>query len=719
MEGVNSSVQCFACAPGSYSSGGLRACIPAPAGKYVQSSRQSSPVDCTIGTYNANIGSTSKDDCTPCPSGLFTAITGAISLQQCVGGVFVCPPGNQSSSPTPPSTLSQCAPLTCPSPLSPSALATSLGTFSDLSYATALLQSKGCAGCASGFTGTPGSCVQCTAGAAGLCPGLMSLPLWNFSDPIGLPPTLRGGASPWSACPRLNAPPSSASAPSSSASAPPKLTRAQQAAATGGSLLCALLAVAVLVARAPLSFTKGSFSRLETLAKGVDLYALSHEVREGGFPTKKATVLGGVFTLLGITAIFTYGLYMIFQFLDANTLVQRSLGAYTEASRQALLSLPWATAVLPYPPTLPTSSTGLVLRVTVDGEPGACATPLAFSYSGLLEGGAWALTSTANCGGSGVSQHTLTCASCSLTPQASVSLLMHYSCQSLLLEAAAIPSYPAGDTTFFMADPTVTAASSRGFLSALTWTITPLPTVVLDYVTAGSSGSARGYSLSTQELSPPPPQVLPSAGRFQGDTKPSLLVQPLAASVNVTIALPVSSTQEVISLTPLVPWTQVLANIVGLGSLLGVIGVAFGMAEAKLAAPPAKLAGLVGGPLHGGENSEPLEDLLARQCVLESELKEHGAKIQRALERLKGGAKGKEGGSQGVPLEPAPNVAQQAPGEMLQQNPLHSGHSINAASLSSDTATTAAASQWDRHSDGTDVWYVHRMTGEASWTIPG
>jgi hypothetical protein len=261
---------------------------------------------------------------------------------------------------------------------------------------------------------------------------------------------------------------------------------------------------------------------------------MSHVVREGEGPVKRATALGGVFSLIGASVIATYALYMILQYLDANTLVQRSLGAVNGGTWAAAGALPWASAALPGAP----AAKGLLLRLTVDGETGACSAPLApFSFSGLLAG-VWALTSTRNCGGSGVAQHTFTCAGCELGPAASLSFQLHFSCQSLLLEAAGIPAYPAGASSLVTASG---AAVPGQPLTSLAWRLSPLLTLVHDNVTAGRA-SARGYAFaqSTLEVAR---TTLPAAGAAtSGDSLPPLFVQPLAAAVNITFFLPLNPT---------------------------------------------------------------------------------------------------------------------------------------------------------------------------------
>jgi hypothetical protein len=59
----------------------------------------------------------------------------------------------------------------------------------------------------------------------------------------------------------------------------------------------------------------------------------------------------------------------------------------------------------------------------------------------------------------------------------------------------------------------------------------------------------------------------------------AVAVAPLAAAVNVTLLLPLSATYVTRLLTERVPWTQLVANIVGLSGLLAFFGMAFGSFE--------------------------------------------------------------------------------------------------------------------------------------------
>jgi hypothetical protein len=70
-----------------------------------------------------------------------------------------------------------------------------------------------------------------------------------------------------------------------------------------------------------------------------------------------------------------------------------------------------------------------------------------------------------------------------------------------------------------------------------------------------------------------------SSSRPAHGSRGGLLLKPLAAAVNLSFALPQSSTYISVLLTPRVRLVQLLANIVGLTSVLGAFGVLFGLTE--------------------------------------------------------------------------------------------------------------------------------------------
>lgn len=269
---------------------------------------------------------------------------------------------------------------------------------------------------------------------------------------------------------------------------------------------------------------------------------------------------------------------MTVQWLDDNTLVQASLGSMTPDVWADVGSFPWVSLDGASSP----SARNLELRVTIAGEPGACATPKIVT-SGLRKG-AWVLTLVSPaCGTSGASQLQLTCPSCQLTEETSLTLTFPYSCQSMLLEAGGVPPYPRAPLAraALHAPPALTVGKPGALLSSLTWTLTPVLSVLWDNIT---DKGALGWRLLNQKLVLGASLAATPQG---GGAVAALALQPASAAVTLTIALPLSSTYAATLLTPLVPWTQLLANIVGLSGVVGVFGMAFGFWESLFGGPPA------------------------------------------------------------------------------------------------------------------------------------
>ena len=721
--GASDLVQCAPCAAGTFAPAGSVACAIAPAGTFAGAGA-GAVEECPLGTFSVAAGAVSVVSCAPCPAGTTTATKGASNFAQCLKGALVCPPGTQPA----PSSIDSCVALACAAPLRPAAWAASSND------ASALLASTDCAGCAPGTAGTPGACLPCAPGD--FCPGLLSRPLLNFSAGAAPPSGRALFASrplPWGACPKLSAPLRGAATAAGGAS----LSRALQATTAGGVFLAALLLLGLSTLRAPPPQSPRTCAfRAAGLARGLDMYSLSHYTDVEKSPVNRPTAAGGVFTLLGLTGVATYAAYMVLQWQDSNTLVQRSLDAVDGDVWGAARALPGAAAPLPGAP----AATGLLLRLTLDGEPGACAAPLAPpTASGLLRGGWARVGAVANCGGgSGASQLTYACADCDLGPAAALSFSFHYSCQSLLVEAAAVPAYPEGAATVLVADAGATAAAGSGLLAAVTWEAPPMLTLCTDDV---GGATRRGYALTLAAAAPQ--RLAPMLG--EGG---SLLIHPAAAALNVTIALPLLPTFAITSLTPLVPWTQLLANIVGLSGVLSVVGVLFGCAEKRLrvkglgAPPPDSPAAAAAAAAAASTTAEAVAALHKRLAALEGRATQHppssspGEGSARGFFPLNpprpqvpqspgaGSARGflllhpqhpaaaaaAGGGGGGAPLSRATSP------RFLFTNPLPA--SVAARRGAAAAPTLQMPRRWRRCVDATDVWYVAEDDGESAWEVP-
>ena len=577
-------------------------------------------------------------------------------------------------------------PLTCAPPLRPEAYAwapeAQRSSSSVEKDALLLNQSSTCVGCGVGSSGVPPDCLPCPLGSA--CPGLLSLPLANFSRQ--LPRAGTAAALPWKDCPALAQAPAQGPLPAPS----PPLSRSLVGLYSGGSLLGALLLVAVALGRC-------SDSVLRCLARftaSVDIYALSHHVPPNASPVSVTTSLGGVFTLMAYTAICTYAAFMVVQFLDNNTLEQRSLGSLTEGVWGSVASLPWAAIG---EPGASGGSANLQLRVTAAGEPGACAAP-AFAFSGLAAG-AWSLETLRDCGGAAAaSQLRLSCAACRLTPDTRLTLDFHYSCQALFLEASGVPPYPRSPLarTLLTAPPALTAGQAAegggALLGEVTWEVTPVLSVLFDNSSTALSlalgregfSGALGWQLTGQRVA-----LGAALGAARG-ANGSLALAPAAARVRLTIALPLASTYALTVLSPQVQVSQLLANIVGLSGMLGLFGVLFQAYERYLAGRVKAGRVLAPGP-------------------------ESGSVEQKAAGAAEASSCGAEGVSQGAAAQEC--VLTENPLTQQQQHQHQQLQEDNAVIPLQAVALPQESVTWTRHREGRETWYVSSK-GESAWVLP-
>ena len=553
--------QCISCPPGAYSPfAGSSTCVLSPPGSY-SGAAATSPTLCPLGKFSSLQGAALASQCSTCPSGKTTTSTGATQDTQCLAIPYTCPSGQQPRAPGATSST-DCIPLACPPPLRPS-----LFSF-NTSDALAVLTSASCLGCPAGSSGALPACSACSGNS--FCPGLTSRALLNFSAVSGPFSTTCAPLSTLTGSSH-----SSSSTPTSISTSTdffgvPLPTTSSQFLLAWIVIISLLFILAAVVAYSRTSESATGCSALPLRAlTAVDLFNMNHMVKDKFSPIKEATPLGGLFTLMGLTTLLTYATYMLAAWLQDNTLVQQSLATMGPSVWVELAGLPWVA------PRAASSLGSLALRLTMDGNPGACAAPLSMTTTSL-ESGAFLLQSTGDCGESGVAQHTLTCPSCRYTSDTSVSLVFDYSCQSMLLEAlGARPSYPGPVSLSIISAPTARTAAQRpgALLSSVLWHLTPVLSVLWDNVTAANTNSAMGWYLADSKLTLAPLLTPPALNG-------SLSIIPTASSVTVTIALSLSSTYSATLLTQRVPITQLLANIVGLSGLLSFFGMSFGWFEA-------------------------------------------------------------------------------------------------------------------------------------------
>ena len=556
--GVNASADCMPCPPGSYSEVlGSTACTPCPSGSFSAEPGASSAAACRPCALGSAAPAAGASACSQCPAGLWSA--DGISCFQ-----FTCPTLQQPRSYAPPASLADCAPLQCQPPL--------------------LLLQDSCQGCPAGTAGTlaaqpnaslamlAAACSACSARE--VCPGGTSRPLWNFNSSSSATSTdgsRRGVAAdaaaaavpltPFSACPRLTA-----AAPA----APSGILASASAFFLAGASVGGMLLLFLLV-RSAASLLPHYSARLQALMMRLDMYGLKEPEEVGRHPTYNPTFEGGIATLLGLTSLTIYASYLVYAWFTSNVLQQQSLAFLSSSTIASLDNLPWASASLP---SLASPASGLLLRLTLDGNPARCAAPLAPPVSSGLDRGAWALLkSTADCGDTGVSQLTYACQNCIVTQESQLTLLLDRSCQSMLLESAAVPADPPNSLQVFSLKAADTALSPAGPLAALSWKISLAFSTRLDV----SGAQAKGYNIFATSVTAlrSAPLLATAAASAAPNASASAALVPLApgTAIQLTVTLSLAETFITTTYVQITSWTTLISNIAGLAGFLGVFGV--------------------------------------------------------------------------------------------------------------------------------------------------
>ena len=137
---------------------------------------------------------------------------------------------------------------------------------------------------------------------------------------------------------------------------------------------------------------------------------------------------------------------------------------------------------------------------------------------------------------------------------------MHYSCQSLLIEAGALD---ANKTVSALMLPVAETVGSGGrTLSAITWTLAPLTSALVSLIPALSS--ARGYALVETTHT--------TTFTRLSSVDNGVTILPNAAAVVLTFALPLSNFYARTDLVEKQTITALLTSIVGLAGVFGFFG---------------------------------------------------------------------------------------------------------------------------------------------------
>lgn len=677
---------CLLCAAGSYQSRPATTFCDGfcPAGSYSPfpgAVNVSSCSACPPGSYGLAEGASA---CVPCPAGSASAAVGATSAAVCARcpPTAYAPPGSSACTPCPPSsfpdaTQSSCLVGVVPCPATTTPLAAGSATCVPLVCTPPLTMTPAsataCLGCPLGTSGSPPNCTACSGGTAA-CPGGTSLALASFA--AGL--TAAAAA----ACPPLAA----SVAPAAVASPPPAapLSSALTVLNFGITLAALLLAVVLALAARACAAARhaAAIDRAVQAAKPyiryVDAFSLLHPVKEGASPVLHSTALGGALTLLALGVLALLAAYLALDYVESNIAATTAINVLARGTWAAVRLWPWAAAAV----SGGARASGVFLRVTASGEPGACAAPLAAPVGAGLAAGAWAVSGgVPACGGAtGVAQFTLACAACVFSPTSSLSFNLHYSCQALQIEAGAVDAMRTVE--LFSLPPDLTAAPPGALLASVSWTLAPLLSLLND--TVGSS-SALGYTLFANGAGA---TTAPLANVTGG-----VLIAPGAAAVAVRVALPLESFVTTTVLTRKQTVVALLSNIVGFqGTIFSIFGALFGFIIARAAAATeGKGRALTAAPDAGAERGGA----------------ERGASPAAGKDR-----------ALTAPPERAVSV----------ENPLapaHAGGRAERVATAEGPPTAPLAPEparrpvWVRmENDEGVVWFENEVTGESAWRVP-
>ena len=306
----------------------------------------------------------------------------------------------------------------------------------DCGFETDLTTCAGCPPGSSGFwnlTSQQISCQECPPGK--VCPGLLAKPLFDFNTDIT--PALT------TACPMLTGPNASAQPAASAISLSDSSLAAGYAWLTGApsvdsvvmaGILAGCCVIALYAIGGALGEARGAC--LLRLFAGLDNFSRVGYVEDGQPIVRRKRARGGAFTLLGVTALLTMVLVLIFTRASNNVASIRAANFMRDDDEKSLKTLPFYSAA-PF-------GAGVQVRVMAAGNPGACSSLLSWESNKPVKasaapgGAGWVNTFTPNCGGTGVAQFVFTCAACDFESLSNLQLTLDYSCQALLVEAAAI-----------------------------------------------------------------------------------------------------------------------------------------------------------------------------------------------------------------------------------------------------------------------------------------
>jgi len=429
-------------------------------------------------------------------------------------------------------------------------------------------------------SGVTSGCTACAASSAAtplFCPGLTAAPIVTFA--YGLPAAYSAVCKPL-----VGAGATLVTAPAASTS---RFTFVTGLPTVDGVILAGIVAISALAfvyCSARSAQRCGGAGCLSRFQK-VDIFNKEGWVPDGSPLEKKNRPIGGFYSMAGVIAFATAAGVLIATRADSNVTTVQSASILNSANEALVAALPFAADA--------SWGRGVTVRVAASGAPGKCAnasvvasgfsTNAAFAAGGALAGagtGAWAQSATAACGSSGASQLVFSCATCSLSSKALITLTFHYSCQAFDVQVGALDAL--GTLSVVEA-----AASAEGLtmgsgigarLGRFDVTADLFYSVLND--TRSAAASLRGYGVAnaagkttTASFRPFDDQGGPDSAALPqgppGTTMPYVVAVPSGSAVTVTVALTLNNVYATTVLSEKQSVAALLASIAGLASIVG------------------------------------------------------------------------------------------------------------------------------------------------------
>lgn len=314
------------------------------------------------------------------------------------------------------------------------------------------------------------------------------------------------------------------------------------------------------------SALKAAARTVENVMHTLDLNSLAHSLSDGSFVQKRKTMLGGLFSVVGVCVFVGFASSAIFQRATSNTLTTVSLDPASEqvvAQAQAIQSSSWILPAWHEP-----SFDGLAVVMITAGDPGVC-TFNNFPWQWTSVRGPWQPQyeympcSDPNGVGAQLVRHVFSCRQCVLLAGSQLTLTLPWGCQSVSLTAFA--TSPDGRLSVSAASAAARVTDhTASLLSSIDWQVQPM-LVLRNDTTTGSL--TRGYQLLAGSLT----TAYSAAG---------VTILPASAAVDIRVKLSPAQLYSTITLQEKTSLLQLLAQIAGFTAIFGLIRMMFSHTEA-------------------------------------------------------------------------------------------------------------------------------------------